>query len=181
MAETRDFPRFPPLTWDGWCWRADFTVPWYPTEGKVDLIIRPDFSRFVESADARSAPHPTSAQAAAFQHILDPKTPLNTSFLAAFQQYVPELASADWDDVPAFFEMATVLIFHPSLDDVSYTGFVLNCLQYEYGYEHGVGIVAHRERIVHFGMAEEAQDETQALKDQQRIARSRRSSSDKRS
>ena len=62
-------------------------------------------------------------------------------------------------------------VFHASWEDVSYVGLVFNCLKWEYGYEHGVGIVTHRDRVVHFGMAEEGEDDQLALKDLRRLAR----------
>jgi hypothetical protein len=174
MAEMLELPPFPPLMWDGLYWRTSIAVPWYVTAETPQLIVRPDYSRSAEVTEARSAPRPTSVQASGFQFVFDPETPLKQSLLMQFQTYVPELAEADRDRVQTFFALATVLIFHPFLDDISYTGFVFNCLHWEYGYEHGVGIVTHKERVVHFGMAEEAMDETQALKDLRRIARSRR-------
>ena len=162
---------FPPLTWDGLFWRASLTVPWYPSAETAELIVRPDYSRSAEPVGADEAPRPTGAQAAAFAAFTDPDPPLRPALLAQFQRFVPELAAADWDAVRAFFGLATVLVFHPATDDVSYTGLVFNCLRWDAGYEHGVGVVAHKERVVYFGMAEEARDETQVLKEIRRLAR----------
>jgi hypothetical protein len=174
MAEALNFPPFPPLEWDGWYWRAPLEVPWYSTAEKPQLIVRPNPKTATEMLDAGTAPRPTGPQEAAFRSLLDADTPLKRSMLPEFVEYVPELERPDWESVQAFFELASVLIFHPAADGVSYMGFVLNCLHYQYGYEHGVGIVTLKDRVVHFGMAEEAQDEGQALKDLRRIARAHR-------
>ena len=85
------------------------------------------------------------------------------------QNFIPLLKRAPVN----LFAIDEVLLFPPALEGVAYIGFVFYCLRYDYGYEHGVGIVTHRERVVHFGMAEEGQDEQQARKDLRRIARKR--------
>jgi len=48
---------------------------------------------------------------------------------------------------------------------LSYVGLVFSCLQWDYGYEHGVGIVVHGDRVVCFGVAEVAEHEDEALID----------------
>jgi hypothetical protein len=181
MSETLLLPPFPPLQSGRWEWRADFTLPWYrvapptnPTQEKPQLIVRADVSRSVPTR-ADVPWQPTAAQTAAFRFLLEQEARLKPVLLAEFRKSVPELDGAAWDGLEAFFELAIVLVFYPALDEVSYTGLVFHCLQWDYGYEHGVGIMLHQDRIVHFGMAEEAQDETQALKDLRRIAWQRRS------
>lgn len=174
MSDAVKLEPFPSLSWDGLFWRTPLTIPWYPSAGRPELVVRPDYSRSCEPTSEETAPRPTDTQAAAFRLIVDPDSPLPRSLLPPFRRFVPELAGAEWGGVPAFFELATVLIYHASSDDVSYTGFVFNCLHRDYGYEHGIGIVAHGERVVHFGMAEEATDEAQCLKDLRAIARVRR-------
>lgn len=178
VAEVLELPPFPPLMWDGLYWRADFTLPWCRVapprnlkEERPQLVVRPDYSRSIQEVNFAAAPRPTDAQAAAVRYLLDSEKILKPLLLAEFQRWVPELAEADWSGLEGFFEAATVLIFQSSLDGVSYVGLVFRCLRYEYGYEHGAGIVLHRDRVVHFGIAEEAKDEAQALKDLRRIAR----------
>ena len=171
MAKAIIPSQFPPLTWDGLYWRGPIAVPWYATAEPTELIVCPDYSRSCEPTDAPSAPQPTSTQLAAFQLLLDPQTPLRQSVLLLFTTHVPELAGPDWASLEAFFELADVRIFHTSYEEVSYVGLVFNCLQWDYGYEHGVGIVAHKDRIAHFGVAEEATHESQAIKDLRRTRR----------
>jgi hypothetical protein len=168
MAKALHLPPFPSLSWDGWYWRGPVTVPWYATAEVPELVIHPDPALSAPPADA---PRPTDAQAAAFQYLVDLNSPLRQAVAAQMQKHVPEVAGADWPGIEAFFVLAAVIVFHPAADGVSYTGLVLNCLQWDYGYEHGVGIVTHRDRVVHFGMAEEGADDQIALKDLRRIAR----------
>jgi hypothetical protein len=63
-------------------------------------------------------------------------------------------------------------VYHAAVDEVAFTGFVFGCLQWEWGYEHGFGVVAHRGRVAYFGFAEAA-DESEAIKDIRRTKRRR--------
>lgn len=163
--------QFPLLTWDGLFWRGPITVPWYSTTEPPELIVCPDYSLSCESTDAESAPQPTNFQLAALELLLNPQTPLRQSLLPLFYTHVPELVGPDWASLEAFFALADVRIFHPSHEDVSYVGLVFRCLQWDYGYEHGIGIVAHKDRIVHFGHSQEAMYETVAIRDLRRMRR----------
>lgn len=40
-------------------------------------------------------------------------------------------------------------------DGLAYVGLVFSCLQYDY--EHGAGVILHGDRVVSFGVAEEAE------------------------
>jgi hypothetical protein len=153
------------------------TIPWFKTESPPELVVPCDDSKFEEITRAKVGPPPSEAQVAAMRFLLAEGPAMQAALLPQFQKHVPELADEDWKAIEAFFGLACVLTFHPSTDGVSYTGFVWKCLQYDYGYEHGVGIVAHRNRVVHLGMAEEAQAVTQARKDMRRLARLRKAKS----
>ena len=169
-----DAPPFPPLFWDGLYWRSPVIIPWHPAAATTELVVRPDYSRSCEPVGVEAAPRPADTQAAAYRDLMGPDSALPRALLPQFRRFVPELADSDWDGVRSFFELATALIFHPSWDDESYLGLRFNCLRWDYGYEHGVGIIAHKARVVHFGMAEEAQDEGLVLRDIRRQARARR-------
>ncbi len=171
--ETLMLPPFPPLTWGGWDWRCPWSPPWCRTEETPELIVRPVTARSLKQFDARSAPQPAAEQVAAFQFLLDPETPLQHSLLLQIRENVPELADAGWPEVQSYWELATVMIFRPAHEDVAYTGFVFNCLQWDDGYEHGLGIVAHKERVVFLGMGEDGTNEAKAQSDLRRIARLR--------
>jgi hypothetical protein len=176
VSEPLDLSPFPPLEWDGWEWRGAFQVPWYVSPETPELVVRRDPKKVTEEiSDPAAAPRPSAAQQAAFEALLQPDPPLKQPLLAEFVRYIPELERPDWESVQAFFELAHVRIFHTSVEDVAYAGFVFNCLQWDYGYEHGVGIVTHKDRVVHFGMAEEAEEEA-AMKDVRRLARAAKKS-----
>lgn len=68
-----------------------------------------------------------------------------------------ELATADWAGLEAFFQLGDVRLFPIGKDGLGYVGLVFFCLQFDYGYEHGAGIILHGDRVVHFGVAEEAE------------------------
>lgn len=174
MAETLMLPPFPPLSWDGWYWRTPWQPPWYRTVETPELIVHANAARSRKEMDVRAAPQPSAAQVAAFQFLLDPETPLRQSLLAQFHENVPEMADADWQGAQAFWELASVVIFRPAHEDVAYTGFVFDCLQWEYGYEHGLGIVAHKDRVVFIGMGEDGMNEAKAQSDLRRLARLRK-------
>jgi hypothetical protein len=54
-------------------------------------------------------------------------------------------------------------------DGLAYVGLLFGCLrQWEFGYEHGAGIVLFGDRVVRFGVAEVAKDEGAALADKKR-------------
>jgi hypothetical protein len=156
MAKSLKFPPFPKLTWEEVDWQGTSKLPWYNTEEPPALIVR---------TEGLKPTNPTPAQVAAYQSLLQSGVQLQPIILEQFRQYVPELAHAKWPELEAFFQLTAIFIFDLERDDVSYVGLVFSCLQWDYGYEHGVGIVLHDQRVVRFGVAEMAECETEAAKD----------------
>lgn len=174
MPKTLKLAPFPPLAWQEFYWGGAVTIPWYRTESPVELFVRGDMDHFEEIRTSKSPPAPTGEQTAALTFLLKEGAALQKALLPQFQKHVPELDGQNWAALESFFELARVLIFHPAHEGVAYVGLISNCLQWEFGYEHGVGIVMHKDRVVSFGMAEEAGDETLALKDLRRLNRARK-------
>lgn len=175
MPKTLQHPPFPDLAWDGFTWRTPVQVPWYPpVKGKGPRPVRPELlvripaSQLTEGMRFEAAPRPTAAQGTAWEQFLDPARSLKDALLAAMQENVPELAEAAWEDVLPFFGLSRVSLFATELESLSYIGLELFCLQWEFGYEHGVGIVAHGGRVVRFGMGDDGSDEQFAMKDLRR-------------
>jgi hypothetical protein len=165
MAKASKFLPFPPLSWDGWYWRGQWDDAWCAGQGAVELIVNTALSTSATKTKDKEAPPPTAAQAAAFEELVAEDSPVQQVLLAAFHKYLPELEDANWDAVLALLEAGSmeagnVVVFSTALDDAAYLGFVF----YSMEYEHGVGIVTHRQRLVHVGTAEEV-DESIAEKD----------------
>jgi hypothetical protein len=170
MAEPRTSPPFPTLDWDGHFWRGEWAVPWFAQDGPTALLVRPAPSR---SRGGDAGPPPTDAQAAAFRVLDAADAPVVGALTESFRRFVPELAGADWDGVRAFFELAEVVVLPTARDGLAYVGLIFLARHWDNAYEHGVGITLHGDRVAHFGMAEEARDEGQALKDARQQARKR--------
>lgn len=169
MAKTLEVDPFPALTWDGWHWRGQCALPWYSSAGGVSLIVRADCSRSAEGTKPAAAPPPTAEQAEAFRLLLDLVSPTAAALLATLRESLPELPSTDWGAAGEHLEFAELIVFVTSAEGVAYTGFVFNSMEHE----HGIGVVAHRNRVAHIGNAEEA-DESAAEKDVRRLKRGKR-------
>lgn len=127
-------------------------VPWYHTAGPAGLTVM----NFEDDRGERAA-EPTPAQVAAFERVVAGGVDLRGPILQQFHESVPELEAADWSGLEAFFRLTHVRLLPVEKDSLGYVGLVFSCLQFTYGYEHGVGIILHSERVVHFGVAEEAE------------------------
>lgn len=174
----------PPLTWDedSCHWAGPVEVPWYrpmpstapagvrwhSTTEPTELVVLPADSNTEGDAEA----HLTPAQLAAYTRTVPGGADLRGAILGQFRDRVPELASATWADLEAFFRLAEVRLFPAEQDGLGYVGLVFGCLrQWEFGYEHGAGIVLHGDRVIRFGVAEMANDEAAALADKKRRRR----------
>jgi len=169
VAKGTDDNPFPALKWDGWCWRGRCVLPWIRSARGVELLVRSACSDAAERTKPTAAPPPTAEQVAAFRLLLAPASPTAAAVLSSLRANVPELPSADWDAVAGVLELADVIVFSSAGDGVAYTGFVFNGMEYE----HGIGVVAHRERVAHIGFAETA-DEAAAKKDLRRLKSAKR-------
>lgn len=155
-------PPFPPLSADDddqyfWCAEGvRFPQLW---SEPARLVVHTD------PAGAGGPNPPTAGQEAAFTRLLGPCEPLWQAVLTQFRWLVPPLAGADWGGLEAFFALDDVRLLGAERDGLSYVGLVFSCIQYDYGYEHGAGVVVHADRVVWFGVAEVAGDETEALVD----------------
>jgi len=173
MAKATNAGPFPPLTWDGWDWRGTFSLPWFPSAKSVDLTVCVQPLKARSELAMKAAPNPGEPQAAALRDLLEPSTKTAVALLTALHENVPELQGAGWNALGEAIELTNVSIFTTAADGVSYVAFIFGCLQWEWGYEHGFGIVAHRGRVASFGFAEAA-DESEALKDARRQAKRER-------
>jgi hypothetical protein len=156
VAKALQQPPFPKLTWDEPYWRGPLRLSWYTTSEPPELVL---------STGEMKPTKPTETQATAYERLLADGAAWQALLLAPFRQYVPELAHAKWAELEAFFQLNTVRLFEVDRDGLAYVGLVFHCLQWDYGYEHGVGIVLHDQRIVCFGMAEQAENATEAMID----------------
>lgn len=158
MERVWEHPPWPRLTVedDGYHWTAFASVPWYRTESPPQLTVVPPG----EPGDP-----PTLTQAAAYVGILEDRGPRRQAILGQFRRCVPQLAAAGWDELEAVFALRDVRVFPQERDGLSYVGLVFSCVQFDYGYEHGAGIVLHGDRVVRFGVAEHAEHEDEALID----------------
>lgn len=171
MAKGTDENPFPALNWDGWCWRGRCALPWVRSARGVDLLVRAACSDAAERTKPAAAPQPSAEQVAAVRLLLDPASPTAAALLSTLRANVPELPSADWDAVWGVLEIADAIVFTSATDGIAYTGFLFNGM----GYEHGIGVVAHRDRVAHIGFAETA-DEAAAKNDLRRLKRASRGS-----
>jgi hypothetical protein len=127
-------------------------VPWYRTEEPSHLTVMNE-----EDDEGNRPAEPTPVQVAAFERTVTNGADLRDPILQQFREYVPELEAADWAGLEAFFQLTDVRLLPIDKDGVGYAGLVFSCLQFTYGYEHGVGIILHGDRVIHFGVAEEAE------------------------
>ena len=164
MERVWDQPPWPRLTVedDEFNWTGSVSVPWYRTEAPPSLTVVPPG----EPGDP-----PTPAQAAAYIDIAADREPRRRALPGQFRRFVPQLATAGWGELEAFFALGDVRIFPAERDGLSYVGLVFSCIQWDYGYEHGVGIVLHGDWVVRFGVAEHAEHEDEALIDLGRMSR----------
>lgn len=128
-------------------------VPWYRTEGPVELTVITE-----EDVQGERATEPTPVQVAAFERVVTGGAAVRDAILRQFREHVEELEAADWSGLEAFFRLTDVRLLPVEKDGVGYVGLVFSCLRWmDYGYEHGAGIILHGDRVVHFGVAEEAE------------------------
>ncbi|VTR95103.1 unnamed protein product [Gemmata massiliana] len=127
-------------------------VPWYRTEKPSRMTVMNE-----EDDEGKRPTAPTPVQIAAFERTVANGAGLREPILQQFHEYVPELEAADWAGLEAFFQLTDVRLLPIEKDGIGYVGLVFSCFQFTHGYEHGVGIILHGDRIVHFGMAEEAE------------------------
>ena len=179
MAETLHLPPFPELSWDGFNWRAPFDLPWFAVPANAphypphacELIVCPDPAAWPKNGEAASPFQPTDSQVDAFREFLTGSQALQASIMAACRKNIPELTDVDWDAVQSFLELSTIKIFYPAWEDVSYVGLQCNTWEPSIYDGQGIGMVLHRDRVVHVGFGAEANDETQVLKDLRRQSR----------
>jgi hypothetical protein len=135
---------------DDYYWTGRVEIPWYRTEEPPHFtLMHPDDEDWNE-------PRPREAQRAAFEQFITNGHTLRPILLERFHHYVPQLKNEDWSALEAFFQLTEVRLYPIDQEGLAYIGLGFCCLQWDYGYEHGVGIILHGQRIVHFGMAEEA-------------------------
>lgn len=154
----------PSLAQDEREWRGAISLPWYPTQAGTELTL--PFHLATYNGDRSEAVPPSEEQLAAYHYLTDPDCEAAEALLHQFHANVPELEGSDWQHAVEFFSLDRVILFRAALHGLSYAGLALSCLQWrDYGYEHGVGIVIHGDRVVHFNVAEEADDERFATRD----------------
>jgi|GEM_PF-5842855 len=163
MSDSPDVSPFPPLKWDGWTWRGKCAFDWFRSKQKTELLVHTVLSQAANQVPQNDAPVPTPPQATAFRCLSDPQSHAGTAILGALQEQVPDVG---WQNPGQHLELSEVHVYQVVQDDVAYTGFVFNTIEYE----HGIGVVAHRDRVVKIGNAEEAEMKV-AEKDLARINR----------
>lgn len=170
MPETLQFPSLPQLTWNGGQWVAQTTIPALPGGEPVELIVRVPYSSDLEQKDVRTAPPLAAPQVAAFQHLLTHGTKVWASIVAAMRQYDTDNEIFAEDGSVSDLECGSVIIHTVAWDEVAYIGCQFYSLD-TWVSEHGLGIIVHRDRVVHVGMAKEANDERAIAKDIRRLKR----------
>ena len=157
-------PALPPLGWepDSGLWTGPVVLPWYRTADPPALDLVP-----ADDPDPAAGPPAGCGpeHLEAFRRVAAASDRLRAAVLSGFRLHVRELRGADWAALEGFFALTGVRIFPVARDGVAYVGLTFSCLQFTHGYEHGVGIVVCGDRIVRFGVADVAMDETAALAD----------------
>src|SRR5262249_23284593 len=142
-----DRPPFPPLSWDGYCWRAEFVSPaWCCYQGgggKVQLVVR------------ASEEGPTAAQGAVVRYLLDHDKPLADVTLDYLMRETPWWDALDYEDeietlsqLRDRIHLEFIFVHAVVRDGAGYMGFGFSC---DWEREHGLGVLLHRERVVALG------------------------------
>lgn len=170
MSEKATFAPFPPLLQLGGRWEAPFSVPWFTPKRLTTLSVEGYLSNARRIAEALP-PAPTAAQIEAFRRVAAKESTLPETLLAHFRETIPAFADQDWDDAQSAFRLEQLSILRAEQAGEAYIGIAFSCLMPEYGYEDGIGIILHKERVVHAGVADEANDDGPALQELRRMAR----------
>lgn len=168
-------PPFPLLTWDDYSWSGEINLPsWAGFQsrrgnyGSVNSSDSSDGSAglMVNTQDDTRIP-PTPEQKAAFQYLLDHETQVadkilqaiflkypeqRIAYLDAFDEYdrvLPEIQQPD--ELRSLIGLSNVHILVESLSGNAYVGFEFGCAWDE---EHGLGVMAHLDRVVDIGGAD---------------------------
>jgi hypothetical protein len=170
VTEKANFAPFPPLLQQGGRWEAPLSVPWFTPKRLTTLVVEGYASNNPRIGNALP-PAPSAAQTEAFHRIVAADSTLPETLLAHFRETIPDFADQDWDDAQSVFRLEQLTVLRPEHAGEAYIGIAFSCLLPQYGYEEGIGVILHKERIVHAGFADEANDDGTALKDLRRIAR----------
>jgi hypothetical protein len=175
--ETLNRPPFPPLTWDGYFWTGEVTLPSWagfqtrrgpyasvsadkPSDGTARLTVTP------LDDDART--RPTPEQAAAFQHLIANEAAVAAAVGQALVDYYPGEKEAYLDDfdegeaeelpdvtepsgLRSLIGLSSVHVLAVARDGAAYIGFEFGCV---WDGEHGAGVMTHRGRVVATGQAD---------------------------
>jgi hypothetical protein len=151
---TLDLPPFPPLTWDGYSWTADVVLPaWRGFQNKDDKV------RIVVSANEGHPPN--QSQLETYRYLFDHDKPIADVIVSAVLDKSPWLDNeedeVDGDcriDEPAqlceHLRLYDVYVHDVVREGIAYVGFSFGC---DWETEHGLGVMMHRDRIVHWGGA----------------------------
>lgn len=117
-----------------------------------------------DQQNEQTANPPTAPQVAAFTFLLESGKHIREVMLSTIQQYVPEWQGKASGEFAPMVELTTVILLITALDGISYVG----CEWAGMEFEHGIGILLHRDRVAFVGMAEEVGDERIARRDVRR-------------
>lgn len=141
-----DAPPFPKLVWDSCAWAGEIELPsWSP--GRVALTVSAEGPRL----------RPTKAQRNAYSDLVANEEARNSTVVAAaFEHFRAESRRRKISDPDEFRKRIGLVAVHvhgTSRGGHAYLGFEFEC---PWDPEHGLGVAAHRKRVVAVGSADVA-------------------------
>lgn len=167
MSDLRSFPPFPPLAWENCSWSAETMLVGLSPSPALRLCVQVNGTP--DQTDIQTANPPTTAQAAAYQYLNSSGEHVLEAMLTAIKPYASYEEDKAGNEFASEISLAAVIIFHTSLNDISYVGCEWNGMEFE----HGIGVIIHQNRVVYVGIAEEASDERVAMRDIRRIKKAK--------
>lgn len=163
---------FPPLTWTGFSWIAQVTVPGFHQDGPVDLEIKVPLTR---PADMGADHLPSAEQASSYRFLLEDGPGIWAALLTAVRDRIPEWAEWPLNRVGADVQLSRLTVHPITWDGAAYIGYWLGETHPDTWLpEGGTGVTAHRYRVVAVGCGEESRDERAAAADVRRLKKSHR-------
>ncbi len=163
---------FPPLTWSGFSWTAQATIPGFAQDGPVDLEVKVPLTRQVDEGTNRL---PSAEQVSSYRFLIENGSGVWAALLTAVRDRVPEWAEWPLSRVGGDVQLSRLTVHPLAWDGAAYIGYWLGETHPDTWLpEGGAGVTAHRYRVVSVGFGEESRDERAAAADVRRLKRSHR-------